>query len=149
MRCVSCDYEGKMSAAVEPHEVNVGDRVVKGEVPASKCPRCGEIYIEGRDLERFEFEVAEAIVKAGVVSGAMFRFLRHRLGMQSKDVAVLLDTTPETITRWERGQRDVDRAAWLALAMLFADRKDGRNRARPIVDAAAHPTPLPSVVKVA
>lgn len=149
MRCVSCDYEGQMEATTEAHEVTVGDRTICGDVPAAKCPRCGEVYVEGSDLERFELEVAEAIVRAGVVSGATFRFLRHRLGMQAKDLAALLDTTPETISRWEKGQRDVDRAAWLTLAMLVADRKDGRNRARPIVDAAAHPGTLPDVIRVA
>src|SRR5262245_8374410 len=98
MRCVSCGYEGKMQAKTERHEVKVGDQGVKGLVPASACPTCNEVYIEGKDLDRLELEVADAVIRAGIVDGATFRFLRHALGMQAKELAPLLGTTPETIS---------------------------------------------------
>lgn len=150
MKCVTCKYDGPMTPTTESHETRLGDRVVRGEVPAAACPSCGEVYVEGAALEQLELEIADAIVRAGIVDGATFRFLRHALGLQAKELAPLLGTTPETISRWETGVRDVDHAAWLALALLAADRRDGRTRARTIVDAAAHePGALPAIVKVA
>ncbi len=149
MKCAQCGNKDLKASTVE-HEVRIGDRVVRGMVPTMKCPKCGDTLTEGTDLERMEAEVAEAVIGAGIVDGGTFRFLRHQLGMQAKDLAPLLGTSPETISRWEKGVRDVDRPAWLALAMLVADKRDGRSRVRDIVNAAAgKPGKLPKTVKVA
>ncbi len=149
MKCAQCGGK-EMRAATMDHEVRIGDRVVRGAVPTMKCPKCGDTLTAGPDLERMELEVAEQVIAAGIVDGDTFRFLRHQLGMQAKALAPLLGTTAETISRWEKGVRDVDRPSWLALAMLVTDQRDGRNRLRAIVDAAAgKPGKFPKTVKVA
>jgi DNA-binding transcriptional regulator YiaG len=150
MKCVSCEDDGPMVATSEAHEVRIGDRVIQGVVPGIKCPKCGEIYVEGASIERLQLEVADAVIRAGLVDGATFRYLRHALGLQAKDLAPLLGTTPETLSRWENGARDVDRAAWLTVALMVADQRDGRDRARDIVKACAgQPGKLPAMIKVA
>jgi hypothetical protein len=41
-------------------------------------------------------------------------------------VADLLGVTPETMSRWENGQRPVDRAAWLTLGSVVLEQASRR-----------------------
>ena len=149
MECLSCSSEETTPTSVA-HDVRIGDRLVAGRVPAEKCTGCGEVFIGADDLDLFELEVAETILRVGVVDGGTFRFLRQTMHLTAKQLAPMLAVTAEKIAGWEKAVLPVERSAWLALALMVADKKDGRARAKAIVDAAARPGgELPDTITMA
>jgi hypothetical protein len=53
--------------------------------------------------------------------------MRKAIGLPAKEAAALLSTTPETVSRWETGDRPVDRNAWTTLSALVLDELDGKH----------------------
>jgi hypothetical protein len=56
--------------------------------------------------------------------------MRKAIGLPAREVAHLLSTTPETVSRWEKGARAVDTCAWTTLASLVLDELEGRHDVR-------------------
>ena len=146
MKCTTCDVKTERGSA--PVQRPVGDHLFIGEVPASTCPSCGEVYYDGPALGRFEVAIARELAERGLVGGRAFQFMRRALGMRAVDLAELLDVAPETISRWEAGARDVDRAAWTALASLVLDRAEGRDRVISILRALCEPQKQPKSIRI-
>jgi DNA-binding transcriptional regulator YiaG len=146
MKCPTCDVKAERGVAKVQRPV--GDHVFVGEVPASTCPNCSEVFYEGDAIGRFELAVARILAERGMVSGRAFQFMRKTLGMRAVDLAELLDLAPETLSRWEAGARDVDRAAWAALSSLVVDRAEGRDRVISILRALRDPRKQPKSIQV-
>lgn len=148
MKCVQCGHNG-LKETTTTHEVHVGEHVVRGILPAEVCPKCKEVYVSGDAMERMELQVAANIARSGNVSGDSFRFMRKALGLQAKDMLEVIGTPPETISRWEKGVRDVDRFAWIALAMMVLDKAEERAPGtRDVVRATMAPKPMPKSIKI-
>lgn len=145
--CVLCS--GELVAGTTRHVVAFGDEEVSVEVPAQVCRSCDEPFVESSDVERAELTVAAAIIASGHRNGPRFRFLRKAIGTSAKELAAMFDVAPETISRWERGEREVDGLAWVALAGLVRERIAGRDDAKKILEAMRKPTPLPSHLALA
>ncbi len=151
MKCVQCGNDG-FKATTTKHEVRIGDHVVRADVPAEVCTnaKCKEVYVSADAMERMELQVAADIARSGNVSGDSFRFMRKALGLQAKDMLEVIGTPPETISRWEKGARDVDRFAWVTLATMVIDHTEERAPiTRDVLRATLTPRPFPKVVKVA
>jgi DNA-binding transcriptional regulator YiaG len=149
MKCVQCGHVG-LKHTTANHEVRVGDHVVRGVLPAEACPKCKEVYVGGEAMERLELQVAADVARSGNVSGASFRFLRKALGLQAKDMQAVIGTPAETISRWEKGARDVDRFAWITLATMVIDKAEDRAPStRDVAKATMEPKPFPKLVRVA
>jgi putative zinc finger/helix-turn-helix YgiT family protein len=146
MKCPTCDVKTENGSAEVKR--TVGGHVFVGEVTASSCPKCGEVYYDGQALERLEVAVARELAERGLVSGAAFKFMRKALGMRAADLAELLDVAAETVSRWETGERPVDRAAWTALGGLVVDRFEGRDRVISILRALDAPRKQPKNIRV-
>ena len=82
----------------------------------------GEEIIQARDLTKADLSIAAVIAGEGPVLGETFSWMRRALGLQARQLAELLDVRPESVSRWERGERPMDRAAWLLLAGVVLDR---------------------------
>lgn len=148
MKCVQCGHVG-LKETTATHEVRVGDHVVRGVLPAEACPKCKEVYVHGDAMERLELQVAANVARSGNVSGASFRFMRKALGLQAKDMLEVIGTPAETISRWEKGVRDVDRFAWITLATMVIDKAEERPPStRDVVRATMAPKPLPKLVRI-
>lgn len=94
--------------------------------------------------------MAEHVARSGNVSGDTFRFLRKVLGLQAKELSEIIGTPAETISRWEKGVRDVDKFAWVTLAAMVIDANEERAPVtRDVLLAIQAPRPFPKVVKVA
>ncbi|MCL2726209.1 MAG: type II toxin-antitoxin system MqsA family antitoxin [Polyangiaceae bacterium] len=146
--CTNCGSK-TLKTTTEEHEIRVGEKNIRGVIDAIACTQCGEVYFPADAMDRLELDVAKALVRTGNVDGAAFRFVRHVVGMQAKDLASLLGVAAETVSRWEQGQRDVDRLAWLALAGLLHDMVSGADETRRTLEAIQHPMPMPNHVRIA
>lgn len=148
MKCTECG-NSNLEATLKDTEIRVGGHMVSGRVKALVCSSCGEAFFDGPDLERLDLEVANELVRTGNVSGDAFRFVRKAIGMGAAELADLLGVAAETVSRWEKGHRDVDRLGWIVLAALLRDRREGTEETRRALEAIQHPTPMPATVKVA
>ncbi len=146
MNCPTCHV--KAARAAVPIQRPVGAHVFKGEVVAPTCSSCGEVFYAAETVEKFELAIAQTLAERGMVSGPAFQFMRRTLGLRAVDLAELLDVAPETISRWEAGARDVDRAAWTALAGLVMDRAEGRDRVISILRTLGKPRKQPKSIRV-
>jgi transcriptional regulator with XRE-family HTH domain len=93
-------------------------------VPAFVCKGCRAVFMQGAALEHADLEIACVLARSGPASGETFRFIRKALGLRSASAAALLDVTAETVSRWEHGQRPVDKCAWIALGSLVLEKFD-------------------------
>ena len=125
-KCVKCGSDGFKNGTVH-HSMRVGEQVYSGEVPAEICRNCGEGYISGTDLGRWELAVTRVLVTLGPVCPEAVSFLRRASGLRSKEVAALLDVTADSVSRWEHGKRPVDRQTWLVIGALALDALEGRD----------------------
>lgn len=66
----------------------------------------------------FEHAVARHVAEHGPVSGATMRYMRKSVPLSAANLAALLRVSPETVSRWETGERPVDRASWLVVRGL-------------------------------
>lgn len=136
-QCAKCG--GNLNATEMAQEVTVAGATFSGKVPARQCDSCGEVYIAAEDAMRFDLRVARQLGDMGIASGEAFRFTRKALGMRAADLAGLLSVAAETISRWERGERPVDRAAFTVLGALVADRLEGRATTMKLLKAQQEP----------
>ena len=83
--------------------------------------------------------------------------MRKAVGIQAKDLARLLQRTPETVSRWENGRGEIEPLAWLLLDALvhdkydevFQDAKLPRRSSRELLEALGHkPRRLSGIVPV-
>jgi DNA-binding transcriptional regulator YiaG len=75
-----------------------------------------ETLAEGMRRERRE---AVARMRAAIVTGADLRFARKALGLRAAELAVTLEVTPETVSRWETDARPIPRTVRLAVVALL------------------------------
>lgn len=152
-RCTLC--KKPLRSATTDYPLNVGDKTVTVKIPAQRCTGCGDVFTSFDDMQRAALAVAEAVILSGQRTGASFRFLRKTLGLRANELAEKLDTTPETVSRWERGKRPLDMRTWTSLAFLLVGAINRHSRSREQLDAAAvfdaakKPTPLPLRIKLA
>jgi DNA-binding transcriptional regulator YiaG len=125
MKCVKCQGKRSRKAKVA-HSVTVSGVKISGELAAEICSACGAEQIDLVELEGFELRAAAALAAHGVCTGEAFKFMRKALGMRALDVGAVLGVTPETVSRWETGQRDVDRHVFAMLGELVIAAVEGR-----------------------
>jgi DNA-binding transcriptional regulator YiaG len=96
------------------------------DFPKKVCSSCGERYYEAKDLVAAEDAVTRELVARGIRDSAVFKYLRKALGLKATELANLLGVTAETISRWENGHNEADRAVWATLDLLVDDHYAGR-----------------------
>lgn len=124
MKCATCGT--KTQSKRKAHSLKIAGVLLKGDVAVNVCGKCGTSLLDVGELEQFEINAAASLAEHGVCTGEAFRFIRKALGMRASDVASTLGTTPETVSRWETGQRDVDRHVFALLAELAIAAAEGR-----------------------
>jgi putative zinc finger/helix-turn-helix YgiT family protein len=126
-KCVMCGQEACERARVS-RERTVGGVAFSMELEGDRCANCGETYYDLQAMGQFEQAVAYKLAELGIAAGDSFKILRRRLELRAADVAEMLDVTPETISRWERGAVPVDKAAFLVLAAIYLEKHEGEHR---------------------
>lgn len=118
-------------------------------LPAVRCTSCANAAFEYSDLERFDLEVARALVDHGVRSPEAFRFMRKALSLRGADAAELLGVSAETVSRWENGKLRPDTNAIVVLGGLVADRLAGTSATLERLRALADPKPVEGPIRLA
>jgi DNA-binding transcriptional regulator YiaG len=77
---------------------------------------------------RQERLAAERLVARGNRFGVEFMFVRKLARLLATEVADMFGVRKETVSRWERGEVEIPRAAAFALGELFAHPKLTRQR---------------------
>lgn len=107
------------------------------------CEECGRRLLPLEAAAQAELRVAAWLAVHGVRDQEVFRFMRKALGLRGVDLAELLDVTPETISRWERGALPTEQRAFALLAALVCERVEGRVGLMAILRAARQPPEVP------
>jgi putative zinc finger/helix-turn-helix YgiT family protein len=124
MRCPNCGKTGTIRTW-EGRIVRYGVEIV---AHGQRCRDCDETLFEAAEMKRQERAIAKEIATRRVRTGSEFKLLRKVAGLCAVDVAGMLDITPETVSRWERGTVEIPRAAAYVLGDLFEHPKLARER---------------------
>ena len=140
MKCFNCGKPTFKRGDV-PIVITVAEVELTGEVPGGQCSSCGASTMNGEAAARFELQAAAELVQRGLCSGETFRFMRKALGMKATELAEVMNVAPETISRWENAQREVDWPEFLVLGCLVDDKLAGRTTVLSRARALAEPQP--------
>jgi DNA-binding transcriptional regulator YiaG len=133
-RCYQCDSE-KLAIKNLPDEMEVAGVNFLADVPTTVCENCGAATISSRALGSFELAIARKLGQLGVREGEAFRFMRKAIGKRAMDLAQELDSTPETISRWENGHAEIEPRAFLLLASMVEDKIRGTHTTEELIRA--------------
>ncbi len=125
-KCVNCGGTALKMGAARRSE-NVGSQTFVAQAPEQRCQNCGETYEDGAAAESFDLSLAAHLARTGPISGETFRRMRKAVALQAKTLAAKLAVAPETVSRWETGERDVDRSAWMLLGSIVLDAQASRS----------------------
>jgi len=115
--CTRCDKE-RLVAITLDDSLDVCGHTFTANLPAEKCQACGQVSIQGHDMKLFELRIAIELAKAGLRTGAAFKYLRKALGIEASGLAGLLDVPAEFVGYWERGEWPLDPRAHAVLCSL-------------------------------
>jgi putative zinc finger/helix-turn-helix YgiT family protein len=115
-----------MELAVVEETVVVGGLRFTAEVQGDECPACGECYLSGETVRALEQGVAEALARGGIGTADAFRYMRKVIGLKALEVAGLFGVAPETVSRWENGERRPEPRAVKGLGALVVEHLAGR-----------------------
>jgi len=117
MKCYACEGTRFETRPIEI-ETGVGEHtVVSRGHRRPVCLACGEYTITSEMLKVAELQSAVvAFTEAPRVSGGMLQFGRKALGFTQTDIAERIGSTKESISRWEREERPMER--WVPLTVL-------------------------------
>jgi putative zinc finger/helix-turn-helix YgiT family protein len=110
---------------------------VEVQVRGQRCSSCDETLFTGLEVDRQFGEVARVIAQRGIRTADELKFVRKATGFRAAEVAELLDVRPETISRWERGEAEIPRAAVYVVSQLLL----APEATRKALEALAEPAP--------
>jgi putative zinc finger/helix-turn-helix YgiT family protein len=122
--CKRCGVE-KLQAVTVDDSMDVAGHTFSAHLPGRRCPACGDVLVEARDVREFERAVILALVRSGQRSGAVVRALRKWARLSVTRLAELLDVTAALVTDWEEGDAPVPPAAAAVLRSLVASQCGG------------------------
>ncbi len=124
-KCVICGSQMKRSRENHRYECGPPNVTLVG-AEVLRCPNCGEEEVVVHAVEDLHRALAHTLAtKVPRLSAAEIRFLRTWLGLAGVDFAGEIGVTPETVSRWERGDKPqpMGRTAERLLRMLVLSRE--------------------------
>lgn len=119
--CPACGINRlhKRKRAERPYKLAGVSNIVLHDVTVVTCPRCRRSEPVVPDVDGLTRAVAMAIVgKRQRLLSSEIRFLRKQLGLPGIDLAKHLGTTPESVSRWERGRTPMGTTADRLLRLM-------------------------------
>lgn len=116
--CMNCGGE-----LLGPEPKTVPYRALPGVVlvgaPVWTCSACGETEVGIPRLEQLQRLLAHVVARRpGRLEPAEIRFLRKHLGWSGREFAASFGVAPETVSRWEHGERNMGSTAERLLRLL-------------------------------
>lgn len=119
MKCANCGSENLVTSLTHHRYTECGLSSVTLIVPVRRCGQCHEEEVIVPRIAQLHRMLAESLCKKpGPLSPEEFRFLRKHLGHSSKNTAIILGVTQETLSRWENGHHPIDSTADRFLRVL-------------------------------
>jgi putative zinc finger/helix-turn-helix YgiT family protein len=112
MKCHNCGAEARITTGDHRYAAGDGLYVLLKGVKKTKCDVCGEEGVVIPKINQLNEALAKAIAKRPErIEPGEIRFLRKYLGWSGKDFAKRMEVTPETVSRWETGTRQMGATA--------------------------------------
>ena len=146
MSCSECKSSSERVPTDLPFEVGDQQVVVAGH--AMRCTKCGTVGVMPDEAEAAGRKVAEWVARHGKPSPFGMKFIRRAAGISAVEVASLLDTDKETVSRWENGKQAFPRSAWATVTQLVLETLAGRSEMRDRLKALHAPPPADSTVRL-
>ncbi len=119
MKCESCGARMKSGRENYRYTECGLDTVTLMNVEMRRCPECGEYEVDIPRMEELLRLIAQEVASKGPrLIPQEIRFLRKYLGFSGVDFAATLDVTPETVSRWETGKKQMSPVAERALRLM-------------------------------
>jgi putative zinc finger/helix-turn-helix YgiT family protein len=101
--CPECQTE--MVSGAHPIEVHVGQHTAESRsIIHERCPSCGYYELWAKDTALLELRSIQAVLHdIKELDPKALKFARKALGLTQKNLAVVLDSNQETISRYETG----------------------------------------------
>ena len=108
MKCLNCNAVLEVTIVEHHYAADDGLNVVLNGVKKTRCSECGEEGIVIPRINHLNEVLAKTLArKSQRLEPGEIRFLRKYLGWSGKIFARRLGVTPETISRWENGARQM------------------------------------------
>lgn len=119
MKCDPCGAQMKSGRENYRYTECGLDTVTLANVEVRRCPECGEYEVDIPRMEELHRVIAQEVAsKSARLAAQEVRFLRKYLGFSGVDFAATLDVTPETVSRWETGKKQMSPVAERALRLM-------------------------------
>jgi putative transcriptional regulator len=119
MKCVACGSSMKKTRGDYAYTSLPG--VTLRDVEIWRCPECDEEEVLIPRIEALNLAIAGGLVrKHGRLVPTEVRFLRKLLGWSGVDFARHFGVTPETVSRWESGKKQMGPVAERLLRLCTA-----------------------------
>jgi DNA-binding transcriptional regulator YiaG len=108
--CGECGSEHLKSSVLPAYEEDLGGITVRllNCVIREVCEQCGDATTEIPDLDGLMRAAALARALMPIrLAGSDVRFMRAALNMSGREFAEAMELTPETVSRWENGERGI------------------------------------------
>lgn len=125
-RCPNCK-KGTLRRGVVEMKETIGGHTLLAKVPGEVCDACKESVVAWEAMGKWEAARALALARGRVNAGMSLRWMRKQLGLNGKEAAELLGTTPETISRWEHDVHEIPALVIEIVAVLVLERAEGKS----------------------
>lgn len=106
MKCLECGTE--MHREIRDYDYTDVPGVVLKDLVWDICPECGEYEVEIPQILELHRTLATMLLrKESRLIPAEIRFLRSHLGWSGAEFARRFGVTPETVSRWEHGKKNM------------------------------------------
>jgi len=119
MKCDACGAPMKSGRENFLYTACGLDTVTLMNVEVHRCAECGEYEVGIPRIEELHRLIAQEVAaKEARLTPPEVRFLRKYLGFSGVDFAAVLDVSPETVSRWENGKKQMSSVSERALRLM-------------------------------
>jgi len=119
--CCSCGEKIEEIKDKPYHYDECGLNVVLHGITQYACKACGEYYASIPNMQKLHRVIGAHICekRKALLRPEEIKFLRKNLQLRAKELAQTLGVTPQAVSRWENGKKDIGEAHDRLLRSLY------------------------------